>query len=98
MKETPRPECERLVKVAPYSQKIGEFLDWLDERGITLARPHDHTEECYDSEGYRACGVRSGDLDYYYCSKEKLFAEFFEIDLNKVEEERRNLMEELRRK
>jgi hypothetical protein len=30
------PECERLAEVAPKSQVIGEFLDWLANKGIAL--------------------------------------------------------------
>ena len=42
MTDTPAmTECERMVKVAPDSQKIGEFLDWLGEQGVALCRPTD---------------------------------------------------------
>lgn len=43
------PECERMVAVAPESQKIGEFLDWLGQQGIHLA-VFEHKIEC----GYRS--------------------------------------------
>ncbi len=30
------PECEKLAKVAPQINKIGEFLDWLEGEKIYL--------------------------------------------------------------
>ncbi len=72
------PECDKLTKVAPESQKIGEFIDWLqNEKKIHLA----HWQE----------GDRE-ELAYAHESIEKLLAEFFKIDLDKVEKERTALL------
>ena len=71
------PECEKLRVVAPVSQQIGEFVDWLaEEHGIYLA---DYT--------------RSGRLYATRKSVQDLLAEFFEIDMVKVEKERRQILE-----
>lgn len=36
------PEIEKLKSVAPHSQKIGEFLEWLEaEKGIRLRTDDD---------------------------------------------------------
>jgi uncharacterized NAD(P)/FAD-binding protein YdhS len=73
------PECERLVSVADESHKLGEFLDWLEQR-YTLCT-HDDPEGRYWPA---------------FFSKEKLLAEYFKIDLDKVERERRALLNHLR--
>lgn len=79
--EIPCPECEKLAAVSKESQPIGVFLEWLQgERGIVLAE-YDDDEE---------------DLVPVHIRIENLLAEFFEIDLNKVEEERRALLESIR--
>jgi hypothetical protein len=75
------PECEKMNAVQGDSQKIGAFLDWLqNDLGIVLA---EYDNE--DDELYRA--------NY---TIEKLLARYFDIDLDKVEQERRQMLEELR--
>lgn len=77
-------ECAKLVAVSKDSQTIGTFLDWLRSGRVprvTLCVMDD------SSERYRPS----------YTSIEKLLAEYFEIDLNKVEEERRAILEGIRR-
>lgn len=73
------PECRKLHSVREQSQKIGEFLHWLVDQNIHLAK--------FDSDG--------DVLEAHYESTEKLLARFFEIDLEKVEAERRAIIEEL---
>ena len=91
------PECERLHAVSSESQKIGEFLEWLTgEKGLTLAEYHTHSDGCYDDDGDRMCGYSSGSLQPVHIPIEKLLAEHFKIDLDKVENERRALLEYLR--
>lgn len=74
---------KRLIKwkkIIPYSNKIGEFLDWLEtEKSVYLYR--------YD-EDEQVCA--------FPYNKEQILAEFFNIDLNKVESERRKLLSEIR--
>ena len=73
------PECEKVKSVQPKSQAIGEFLDWLGEKGIHLAKWGDDDK-----------------LWPFNKNKEELLAEYFEIDLNKVEQEKRQMLEEIR--
>jgi len=110
--ETKYPECEKLAAVADKSQAIGDFLGWLQsgeadntrfKRPVSLAAvgivaEHWHKgqqtlleeDECHlDGEG---------ELSYWHYSTEKLLAKYFEIDLDKVEFERRAMLEELRKK
>lgn len=67
------PEHNKLRAIAHFSQKIGEFLDWLEEQRIELV----HAD------------------DKFVDSKEKLLARFFEIDLKKLEDEKRKMLEEV---
>ena len=90
------PECERLHEVAPQSQVVGEFLEWLQvEKGFVLGNYHEHSDECDGEDRFRTCGLRSGELFPVRISIEKLLAEFFKIDLTKVENERRALLDHL---
>ena len=85
--EVPTPECDKMVAIRDKSQIIGEFIDWLtSEKGYTIAELDQEAEEGYQN--------------YYPVSysMEKLLAEFFEIDLNKVEAERRAILEAIRSK
>lgn len=78
------PECEKLAAVSAESQKIGCFLDWLFENGMFIAR-------YIKADGYRNEQAMPIDENI-----ERLLARYFEIDLNKVENERRALIETLR--
>ena len=83
MKPTPPPpcpECEKLSAIAPQSQIVGEFLEWLtQDKGYCIAEEN--------------LGDSSETLIPVYTTTEKLLAEHFGIDLNKVEKERRALLE-----
>jgi len=84
----PKSECDRALEVRPFSQKIGEFLDWLRvEKDLAICR-HAHYEDASEMDGWVPAGV----------STETLLAEFFGIDLNKVEQEKRAILERLRAK
>jgi len=41
------PECDKALAIQDDSQKIGVFLDWLQEQDIHLCSPHNHHEGCY---------------------------------------------------
>lgn len=77
------PECEKLSKVSEESNKIARFLNWLQ-----------------DKKDYDICEYSGNDWAGYFnpvdLSTEQLLAEYFEIDLNKVEDERRALLDWIR--
>lgn len=78
-------ECEKMQKVQKESQIIGEFLEWLgSEKEYSICK---------------FCEYENREGSYYpvQLDKEQLLAEFFEVDLNKVEEERRAILEGLRK-
>lgn len=80
----PCPECDKMLAVQNRSQDIGEFLEWLrGERGLHLA---EYDDDFWEGKFLKPVNIRIEDL----------LAEFFEIDLNKVEAERRALLESLR--
>ena len=81
------PECEKLAKVSKESQVVGEFLEWLqNEKEIALAKWAQVEGSVFSNSN----------LFLVHDSTESLLAEFFEIDMNKVEEERQQILKELR--
>lgn len=85
------PEHAKLAKVAELSQVCGEFLEWLRER-YTLAKLHEHTDACYVG-GKQDCGMSS--MTYYSenPSTSSLLAAFFEVNEQKLEAEKREMVE-----
>ena len=92
------PELNRLQAVTDKSQAIGQFLEWLrDEKHLSLGSPHEHDDGCeneqWPNKGRKfLCGFSTGDLMPNFPNIEKLLAEYFEIDLDKCERERRRLL------
>jgi hypothetical protein len=98
VKAVETPELERLSEVSERSNAIGQFLDWLrEEKGYHVMRwsvkrdwaDYDEGDPEGDEESELG-GVRVLE------STEKLLAEFFDIDLEKVERERRALLDAIR--
>lgn len=74
------PEHEKLKLVKDQSQICGEFLDWLNEEKDLILAKLDE----YD------------DLMPFHISTQKLLAEFFEIDLAVLEDEKDQMLTALR--
>jgi hypothetical protein len=77
----PTPELEKMGRVREESQAIGEFLEWLSSTK--------HVHLAQSVEGYNF-------PQHFAYQTEELLAEFFEIDLKKVEAERRAILASLR--
>jgi hypothetical protein len=78
-----KPEVEKMSEVTGDSQTIGAFLDWLrNERGLAICEADEDTGYYYP---YRA-------------TIEELLAEYFNIDLDRAEQEKRAILRRLRRK
>jgi len=101
------PEHQNLKAISNKSQAIGSFLDWLsEEKSIELAVRHKHTDSCYanlDSVDQamklhprRLCGYTDDELVSTHIPFRKLLAEYFEIDEEKIEREKRAMLSELR--
>lgn len=84
MSEPKYPELDKMLAVRDKSRLLSEFLDWLASEGIALCELN--TER------------RGGEFERIQEGYEKLLARFFEIDLDKIEEERRALLDSLRQK
>lgn len=93
------PEHDKLSAIKDFSQKIGEFLEWLKyEKRLTLCRVHEeHDSSCYNEEDDLDCGLREGDYFPVYVRDTDLLAEFFDIDQNRLENEKRAMLEECRK-
>lgn len=91
------PEHEKLKSVKHLSQGIHDFLEWLEEQGISLGKRHTHTVACYDGEKYPKCGSNEDELYDHMENREKLIARFFDIDLRRLDDEKRDMLEECRR-
>lgn len=78
------PEHEKQHKIKDFSQKCGEFVDWLQkEKGLVLA----------------VYGKRVTNADKLYPadpSIPQLLAEFFKVDPQKLEVEKREMLEAMR--
>jgi hypothetical protein len=77
------PECDKLLAVKDKSQVIGEFLEWLtsDETEYYIA------ERCRDTDSLVPAHINT----------ESLLARFFNIDLVKVEREKRAILANMRK-
>lgn len=66
------PEHDKMRAISEESHKIGEFLGWLDERGLFLCQFRESIEE------FIPIGT----------PYEKLLADYFGINLDNIEEEK----------
>lgn len=83
------PELDKMLAVKEKSQVVGEFLEWLNEQKIVLAEYTDDTCDCgCDCEEELLLHIRKG--------REQLLADFFEINLDKCEQERQQILADLR--
>lgn len=81
----PYPEHEKLKEISDDSQKFGEFLEWLQENGYVLAQ-------------WRKYPGHPPDDELVPCREptEKILAKRFDIDLDVLEREKRQMLDELR--
>jgi hypothetical protein len=77
------PECEKMAAIADKSQIINDFIEWFMNKKDIFVCKFDE-----GSNGYYVWGY----------SMEKILAEFFDIDLYKIEKERRQMLDEIRGK
>ncbi len=88
-------EHDKLHKVADQSQACGAFLDWIQGRYV-LCQHHAHRDECYNPGGKTVCGYSDGELESSRVAVRTLLAEFFDIDLNKLEREKEDMLKQLK--
>lgn len=100
-------ELDKMAAVQLQARAIGDFLDWLGyEKAAHLATVHRHGPDCpgwdagresYRPRGDEYCDLRDGESVPLRYHREPLLAEYFQIDLDKVEDEKRALLESLRK-
>ena len=89
------PMHAKLAAVKDQSQACGDFLDWLSSKGLFLAAFHTHKTSCYRL-GLLTCGF-SDRYPYRVGGQiDELLAQFFGVDLKKLELEKRKMAPSLR--
>jgi hypothetical protein len=83
MNEPACPELEKMKTISIKSQVIGEFIDWLGTEQMCVAQ-------------WGADDPLYPELHPVRLSIEKLLAKYFSIDLNKVDKEKRALLDYVR--
>lgn len=78
------PELAKMESVNPESQAIGAFIEWLGENGMAICQTED--------------GLRGTRFFPVMKSTEQLLAAHFQIDLGKVEAERRSVLDAFRQR
>lgn len=110
------PELDKLSAFKGKTQVVGEFLDWLGEKGLMISRYHKHSIGCVGgseadlkvqrgrlvikpmpANATAKCGMSEEDIDLMYPKTETYIAEFFDLDEDKMEEERRAMLADLRK-
>jgi len=99
-------ELDKISAVREDSMLLSSFLDWLEESGYAICE-YKEVEEEHPAKLVFACTTAEipDDLEPYFVERwtpkrklhEQMLADFFDIDLDKVEDERRTLLEELRK-
>lgn len=92
--EVDTPECDKQVANRAASQAIGQFLEWLgDEQKLSIGTPHEHDDDACDRHcGNYGCGIPAGYMLLDTRSIERLLADYFGIDLQKLDAEKREIL------
>lgn len=80
-------EIKKMLAVKDQSQAVGEFLEWLSSKGYVLGEwvtRHKDTSSEWTEMVMLVKPIN------------EILAEYFEIDLNKIEAERQALLDEIR--
>jgi hypothetical protein len=81
--ESKYPECEKLSAVGGDRRTIASFLEWCETKGLELRA--------------RSAGVNFDGWDPLHKSQDSLILEFLEVDENKLETERRAMLDAIRK-
>ena len=91
-------ELEKMEKVQEKSQAIGDFIEeFLRNKGIILATYHKHSiKRCEKDNWGWNCGWTTEQPILLHYDIQKLLAEYFNINLDKAEEEKQRILTDLR--
>jgi septum formation topological specificity factor MinE len=87
------PECDRMNAVKEKSQVIGEFIEWL-QSSQEVTEEHESIILAHYPRSRISSDPR---LQRFQYTIEELLAKYFNIDLDKVEKEKRAILEALRK-
>jgi hypothetical protein len=110
------PEHDKLHKAKEElgTEHVGQFLEWLEQDGLILARFHDHERNCDSEKEQNQRYAHRGENGRFYshpkneCLREddvlvaermpimQLLARYAGIDLAKLDEEKRAMLDEVR--
>jgi len=98
------PEHDKMAKVQKDSQLLGYLIDWMQGRGYVFAewQEVDHyrvrTSDTKDDESEDNVVYRHNDeLVPVHKTVNQWLAEIYDIDLDKIEDEKQQMFEEIRR-
>lgn len=80
------PEHDKMAKIRSEADTIGEFLEWLEGENLAVCGFREEAERWVP--GWSATGWRGG--------IEKLLARYFDIDLAKLDDEKKDMLRRLR--
>lgn len=89
MSGTKYPECEKQAMAQDKARVLSDFLDFIRAEGIHLAKYKEYEEEDRLTTELEPC-----ESDAFY---NELLGKFFGIDLKKLEEEQRQMLDEIRK-
>ena len=95
---TDYPEHEKLKAIKDKSQEIGSFIEWLQvSRQIIFARYEDVEYTVDDLFSDKGNKVKINELVPFHIPIEQTLAEYFGINLKKLEEEKRQMLDDIRK-
>lgn len=91
-------EHDKLEEVQEERNLIGDFLRWLQEQGFVIAESKRHLEKRKDDhpETLELDGLHWDKLVRTPLQIEDFLAKYFDIDQRKLQEEKEEMLEELR--
>ena len=84
-------EVDKIIEARDEAATLSEFLDWLEGRGYQICVWKEFTRHSSEVGDYTQEGFYPR-----LCSNEQLLADYFEIDLEKVERERVDILRQFR--
>ncbi len=104
------PECDKLANQDKEHRTLIDFMEWLQEQGIQLGKFHKHKEDCYTPHTHdkacfhgctikrnKICGYHEDELAGLTRKSENLIMDFLDIDLIKLDKERRDMLDQMRK-
>lgn len=108
MVDTRYPEHEKLRAISDESQKVGAFIEWMREQGVEFCKlrtaddpvpPLEGGPTWLDSLMEVATSERHQHWmrhEFYLMPIDKILAKYFEIDPDIIEQEKRQMLAEMR--